>query len=261
MDEELFEYEGYKIPHHLMYLTGGGGLTWDAIAKGHMWQYSKYCPIEANHSVVEIGCGVGRDAIQLTKHLSKRGSYFGVDIIEPSIEWCKNNISVKFPNFNFIHYDVKSQIHNSGGKINTTDITFPLKDKSVDRIILQSVFTHMFETEITHYLKEFHRIMKDNAKICASFFIINNEVLEMAKNTSPTLESLELSFKIPYENGCYINDANYPEGAVGFTDEALERMIRNSFLMLDQPVHYGSWCGRKDKTDGQDMVILKKQIE
>ncbi|MDB5278162.1 MAG: hypothetical protein JWR61_3117 [Ferruginibacter sp.] len=258
MDTDFFEYEGYKIPLNLVYLTGGGTSTWDAISKGHMWQYSKYAPIESDSTVLEIGCGTGRDAIQLTKHLTSKGAYIGVDIILESIEWCQKNISPTFPNFTFLHYDVKSQIHNSGGKIDTTDIILPIADKSVDRIILQSVFTHMFEMEITHYLKEFERVLKDEGRICTSFFIINEEVLEMAKTTAPTLESLELSFKVPYGKGCYINDAVYPEGAVGFTEEALERMMKSSKLMLDQPINFGSWCGRTDKTDGQDMVIFKK---
>ena len=260
MNENVFEYEGYAIPQELVYLTGGGVSTWDAISKGHMWQYAKYCPIEPNHSVLEVGCGVGRDAIQLTKHLSNEGVYVGIDIIEQSIKWCQNNISSRFSNFRFFHYAVNSQIHNSSGSINVTDITFPIKDNSVDRIILQSVFTHMFEKDIIHYLKEFHRILKESGKVCASFFIIYNEILEMAKRTNPTLERLELSFRFPYGDGCYINDETYPEGAVGFTKEALERMMTESHLMLDQPIHEGSWCGRPDKTDGQDMVILKKVL-
>ena len=261
MNIEFFEYEGYQIPHHLIYLTGGGTSTWDAISKGHMWQYSKYCPIEPSHSVLEIGCGTGRDAIQLTKHLSADGNYTGIDIIADSIAWCQNNISPLFPNFKFLHYDVQSQIHNITGTISTTEIIFPINDKVIDRIILQSVFTHMFEKEITHYLREFNRVLKDDGKICASFFLINDEVLSMAKKTGPTLESLELSFQIPYAPGCFINDAAYPEGAVAFTLDALERMMDESGLELDQPIHLGSWCGRKDKTDGQDMVILRKKIK
>jgi SAM-dependent methyltransferase/ribosome-binding factor A len=258
-ETNFFDYEGFKIPVNLINLTGGGVSTWDAISKGHMWQYSKYSPIEPDHSVLEIGCGTGRDAIQLTRLLSAAGSYFGVDIIKPSIAWCQKNISSRFPNFQFLHYDIRSQLHNSKGKIGVTDIQFPIQDKTIDRIILQSVFTHMFETEITHYLKEFHRVMKDDARICASFFIISPEALEMAKNTAPTAESLVLTFSFPHGEGCYINDANYPEGAVGFTEEALHRMMENSELELDQPIHLGTWCGRTDVTDGQDMVILRKK--
>src|SRR5216110_2652861 len=153
----------------------------------------------------------------MTKHLSTEGEYIGIDIIEPSIRWCQDNISSRFPNFHFYHYDVNSPIHNSSGSINVRDITFPIKNNSVDRIILQSVFTHMFEKDIIHYLKEFCRVLKDSGKVCASFFIIDNEILEMAKGTSPTLEGLELSFRFPYDDGCYINDKANPEGAVGFT--------------------------------------------
>ncbi len=172
-EKKMFNCEGYQIPVELVNLTGGGTETWHVISVGHMDQYKKYCPIDPNHAVLEIGCGVGRDAIQLTKHLSKNGSYVGIDIIEPSIKWCQENITPRFPNFKFLFFDVQSQIHNAQGKIKTTDIKLPIEDASIDRIVLQSVFTHMFEEDIAHYLKEFKRVLRPGGKVYASFFIFD----------------------------------------------------------------------------------------
>lgn len=153
---ENFEYQGFSIPVDLVELTGGGPETWDVISVGHMREYERYCPIDASHDVLEIGCGVGRDAIQLTKLLSS-GTYTGVDIIKPSIEWCGANITSRFPNFRFHYLDIHSQIHNPSGQVRVQEVQLPVKDQSIDRIILQSVFTHMFEPDIVHYLREFRR--------------------------------------------------------------------------------------------------------
>ena len=162
---DVFEYEGYKIPVELVEMTGGGPDTWDVISVGHMDQYERYCPILADHDVLEIGCGVGRDAIQLTRTLSPAGSYVGVDIIRPSIEWCQGNITTRFPNFRFEYLDIHSQIHNPVGTAAVTEVTLPVADDSIDRIVLQSVFTHMFEGDIVHYLHEFRRVLRDDGRV------------------------------------------------------------------------------------------------
>lgn len=252
MQGKIFKYNGYEIPVDLVNLTGGGTDTWDAISIGHMEEYELYCPISPNDTVLEVGCGVGRDAIQLTKHLGPKGKYIGFDIIKPSIEWCQKSISTKYPNFKFYYYDLWSQIHNPNGKLRVNGIKFPAKDKSVDRIVLHSVFTHMFREDIVHYLKEFRRVLKPDGKAMASFFVLDQESLELAKNSDSNLK-----FEHKYGKGCYINDLQYPEGAIGYTPKNIHRMLRESGLKLDQPIHRGFWSGRRNVKDGQDILVLR----
>ena len=61
-NEPVFAYRDYRIPERLVRLTGGGPETWDAISRMHMDEYARYCPIDPRHAVLEVGCGVGRDA-------------------------------------------------------------------------------------------------------------------------------------------------------------------------------------------------------
>ncbi len=251
---ENFEYQGFSIPVDLVELTGGGPETWDVISVGHMREYERYCPIDASHDVLEIGCGVGRDAIQLTKLLSS-GTYTGVDIIKPSIEWCGANITSRFPNFRFHYLDIHSQIHNPSGQVRVQEVQLPVKDQSIDRIILQSVFTHMFEPDIVHYLREFRRVLRPGGRVFASFFVLDEESLDMARSGQRPPDHT-LCFEFSYGDGCWINDADHPEGAVGFTPEALDRILRNGGFELDQPIHRGFWCGRGGVEDGQDIAVL-----
>lgn len=256
--EKLFRYDGYQIPVDLVMLTGGGTDDWKNIADYHMEMYRKYTPINPDDTIVEIGCGVGRDAIELTKVLSKDGKYTGTDIIKPSIDWCKNNITPKHKNFKFLYHDIESQIHNSEGKIKTTDIKLPFKDASIDRIFLHSVFTHMFEKDIVHYLKEFSRILKSDGLVLTSFFVIDNTALKSLAKHKNKVGRHPLSFEHKLGSDCYINDKTYPEGAVGFTPKKLKNMLRRGGLGLHgKHVHRGSWSGLQT-SNGQDVVILEK---
>jgi hypothetical protein len=104
-DALMFRHRGFDIPVDLARMTGGGPKTWEVIARGHMEQYEHYAPISPDHTVFELGCGIGRDAIELTQALSPAGRYIGVDIIQPSIEWARSNVTPRFRQFEFHHFE------------------------------------------------------------------------------------------------------------------------------------------------------------
>jgi ubiquinone/menaquinone biosynthesis C-methylase UbiE len=250
--EGFYHFMGYSIPIRLLKMTGGGPETWDGISAEHLKEYERYCPINEDHAVLEIGCGVGRDAIPLTQVLNGRGRYIGIDIIEDSIQWCKDNITRRHPNFSFYHYPVKSPIHNPSGTISATSVRLPLPNKTVDRIIVQSVFTHIFEPDVRHYLREFRRLLKDDGLVFASFFIVDDQILKHVRAANT-----HLSFAFDYGDQCYIDNKEWPEGAVAYTEEKARAMVRDTGLSLVQPIHRGLWSGCfKDGMDGQDILIL-----
>lgn len=251
MTDAVLEYDGYRIPLALVDKTGGGADTWEPISRLHMDEYARYAPIQPGHAVLEVGCGVGRDAIQITRVLDSRGRYVGVDIIEPSIRWCQQNITPRHPNFAFVHFDVHSQIHNPQGTMRVEEVRMPAADRSVDRILLQSVFTHMFEPDIVHYLAEFRRVLAPEGTVFATFFLLDVASLAMAESTGQPL-----TFRHRLGDDVYVNDPDHPEGAVGYTEAAVQRMIDASGLRLLQPIHRGAWCGREGMHDSQDVCIL-----
>lgn len=252
---ELYSYEGYEIPVHLINMTGGGPETFGPVAEHHIADLRATVGIESTHSVVEIGCGIGKDAITLTQILSDKGRYVGVDIIKPSIDWCQANIAKRYPHFRFVHFDVRDQIHNPNGTTSTLDIRLPAPANSVDRIILWSVFTHMFRPEVVHYLKEFARVLKPDGLVFATCFVFDDEVLASARATDKT--PWRLFFEHEYEPGCRINDLNAPLGAVAYTREALEPIVAAGGLVLDRPIGRGVWSGLPGK-HSQDVMVLRR---
>lgn len=256
---KMFKYGSYSIPEDLVIATGGGTDDWERISQYHVEMYRKYTPLNPDDFVLEVGCGVGRDAIQLANILSDKGKYVGFDIIKPSIDWCKQNITKKHKNFTFHYYDIKSQIHNSEGTITTRDIKLPAKDGTVDRIFLHSVFTHMYEKDIIHYLKEFRRVLKPDGLVIASFFVLDDKALDLASKGKGKKHRHPLSFEYKYGKGTYINDKDYPEGAIGFTPKKLQSILRKGGISIHGGfVHRGGWSGIKEASNGQDILILSK---
>jgi len=249
-----YSFEGYEIPIDLINLTGAGPESFGAIATAHTHHLKESVGLNPDHFFLEVGCGIGRDAIQLTKLLSPRGRYVGVDIIKRSIDWCTENISPRFPNFSFLHYDVMDQLHNPTGTMATNAIRLPIPDGSVDRVILWSVFTHMFRTEILHYLQEFERLLAPKGLIFATCFIVDEATIASAQKTN--LTPYGLRFSHVYEPGCFINDLEHPLGAVAYTEEAMLKTITEAGLTL-KAMERGNWSGHFASTlDSQDAVIL-----
>ena len=103
--------------------------------------------------VLDIGCGIGRLAIPLTRYL-KSGSYDGLDIVPSGIDWCNEHIAGKYPNFHFTLADVFNKEYNPGGHVSASDYTFPYPDDAFDLVLLISVFTHMLPEDTHRYIAE-----------------------------------------------------------------------------------------------------------
>jgi SAM-dependent methyltransferase len=252
----LFHFRGFDIPVDLIQKTGAGPETFERLADIHVALLEQYIGVKDTDHVMEIGCGIGRDAIPLTKIL-EHGHYIGTDTIAPSIQWCTQHISVRFPNFVFLHHDIRDTLHNPAGTLQASDVRLPAGEDSIDLIILQSVFTHMFPDEIVHYMKEFRRILKPTGRVWATFFIVHQGILDAVRNKAQT--EYALSFQHDYRFGCYINTLDEPRGAVAFEEVALKQVIERAGLILALPILWGTWSGqRPDPKCGQDSLILMR---
>jgi ubiquinone/menaquinone biosynthesis C-methylase UbiE len=253
--QDVFHYEGFDIPIRLMLLTGGGPDTFDVISKEHMTAVKTLIGMRPEYSVVEIGCGIGRDAIPIAKLLSKEGKYFGIDIDRPTIEWCTQNISAQFPNCTFAYLDVKNDRYNPEGTLLMSDVQLPVESQTVDLIIAQSVFTHLLRADVIHYMKEFTRLLKPTGLGLTTFFIINDAILESAR--ARNLTQWNLTFEHGIESGCRINNPLQLNEAVAYTPEALEEMLNEAGLRLERHLLNGKWSGYfPDALFGQDLAIL-----
>lgn len=253
-----FDFKGFRIPVHLITLTGAGPETLDWIGAAHMRNFERTIGLNADMCFVDLGCGIGRDAFQLIDRLSPKGRYIGLDVTRDSISWCQRHITPKHANFTFHHIDAFNELYNPHGRIKTSDFRLPLADASVDRIGLASVFTHLLRDEVVHYMKEFARVLKPDGLAHASFFLYSREALQAAESLGTT--AWKASFAHAQGDGVYSNDPTYPRGAVAYTDATMRQMMREAGLTTDRPYVKGAWSGLwgDQAEEGQDAVVLRR---
>ncbi len=207
--------------------------------------------IKPDHKILDVGCGIGRMALPLTKYLSSKGEYFGFDIVESGITWCNEKISPKYPNFYFSHADILNKTYNPKGKVLSSQYTFEYQNDFFDFVLLTSVFTHMETKDVARYLEEISRVLKSGGKCLITFFLINDESNKLIneKNSTQLL-------KYQIDDYSFAKDKNIPEHAIGFKEDFVEDLFIKNNLTIEK-IYYGSWCGRKNYKSYQDIVIAK----
>jgi ubiquinone/menaquinone biosynthesis C-methylase UbiE len=104
--------------------------------------------LQPEHTLVDLGCGVGRLAVHAVPSLIG-GSYIGIDISQTMLKRAKTRIAQAVPNPPCNVTWIKQ-----------TTSRFNLPEKSVDMMCAFSVFTHMEHEDSYRYLKDALRIVK-----------------------------------------------------------------------------------------------------
>jgi SAM-dependent methyltransferase len=191
-------------------------------------------------------------ALFLKDYLDESGRYTGVDIHQPSIKWCEKNIGGRHPNFRFAHIDVKSRGYNPKGAHRPEGYAFPFEAHTFDVVLLKSVFTHMRPPEVESYIREVSRLLKNGGRCLMTFFLLNEE---QGRLEAEGRQQLQFSFGAGVWRYVYEHRA---ESAVAYKESYIRGLLRECGLILQEPICYGRWTGRRDGLSFQDMFILKK---
>lgn len=208
--------------------------------------------LRPNQRVLDVGCGIGRMAVPLTRYLSQEGEYNGFDIVKSGIDWCQTHISSRFSNFHFHHVDILNKAYNPSGKLRAKDFVFPFKDNSFDFVFLTSVFTHMLPLDVEHYTSEVSRVLKQNGTCLITFFLLNEQSTDLIRLGRSTLD-----FKHKVQQ-CLTVDIDNPESAIAYHEDFVKGLFSRYKLSINEPIHYGSWCDRDMFLSYQDIVVATK---
>jgi SAM-dependent methyltransferase len=132
-------------------------------------------------SVFDFGCGCGRIARQLIQQHPQPQRYVGVDLHPEMVAWCQANLTPAAPNFTFVHHDVFHESYNPGSH-NLRSGPLPASDNSATLVIAHSVFTHILQDDVEHYLREFARITRGDGVARASFFLFDKSEFPMMES-------------------------------------------------------------------------------
>lgn len=210
--------------------------------------------LQPHESVLDIGCGCGSMALCLRDYLNAQdGRYIGVDINQPSIEWCQRHLTSNEPNIAFAHVDVRNLAFNLNGSRKPTTYAFPFDDESFDVILLKSVLTHMRPEDGAGYLREVSRLLTASGRCLMSAFLLNERQREHSRQGLS-----DISFD--YGDGAWrYAIRNSPETAIAHDEELLLDVIRGNGLDVQPPIYYGTWSGLPNGLSYQDILVLGRQ--
>lgn len=196
--------------------------------------------------VLDIGCGVGRLALPLTR-LITTGQYAGFDVSAPAIRWCRRNITRRHPNFAFRHIALRNSDYSFTGR-SAAQFVFPYPDASFDCVVAFSVFTHLAFDEMANYVAQSHRVLAPGGRLVATFFLLN-EKSETAQRTVPGVQ------QFPHDRGpVRIASESNPALAVAIREHALRELLQRAGFskVVIEP---GAWYGTQGTPTFQDLVL------
>ena len=233
-----------------MLFIGDG--SWRATGNEFLRFFIRLGGLRPHHHVLDVGCGIGRMAMPLTRYLSPRGSYHGFDIVPAGIDWSTQHISSHFPNFTFELANIRNEHYNPNGTQSASEFVFPYASGTFDFVFLTSVFTHMVPADFEQYLGQISRVIRSGGRALITFFLIN----DVASGSIRRGKSV-LGFT-PHANHFFVMDQKDPEAAVAFDERYIRSTMANYGLTLLEPIHYGSWSGRKRFLSFQDIIVVEK---
>ena len=210
-----------------------------AIGNNQVTQLRQYLDLQPTDAVLDIGSGIGRTALPLTRYLSDAGSYEGFDVVEKGVEWCRKHITAEHPNFRFTYVALGNDLYNDSTR-RASEFTFPYGDGSFDAAFLFSVFTHLSVAEIGHYLTEIDRVLRPDGKCLATFFLYND--------SNAALISTQAGFQFPHQRDGY----RLLDERVTSANIALERKYPGHFAARHRPRHPPPHRGVLEAARGQN---------
>lgn len=213
--------------------------------------------LRPDHTVLDVGSGIGRLAVALTEYLSPEGHYEGFDVVRKGVDWCDSHITPRFPNFSFRFVNLRNDLYNHDTKDEARNYAFPYGDNTFDCVVLTSVFTHMMPADVENYIGQINRVMKPSGKCLATFFIVDDDVRKQMEQGKAYFR-----FTNDYKSYLLLSD-KVKEANIAYPIETIWQFARQHGLTIEQS-YRGSWTGlvpEAQARDFQDILIFSKNTD
>ena len=236
--DALAPRSGHRIPPRRLTTIGSGDfeVIGEAFARRLISE-----GLRPDGAVLDIGSGQGRMARPLVGYLTQ-GRYEGFDIDRAAVEWCQGAYR-DAPRFRFTHANVYNALYNPSGE--TGPYRFPFADNIFDAALATSVFTHMREPDVAHYLGETARVLEPDGFALVTVFL---------KRDGPGT----LGFAHELGEHSWTTVPDLPEAAIALEEAWFAGVAERAGLRITSLRRGSCWGGERGSV--QDIVVLRAKI-
>lgn len=142
-------YIATRASEEAMALSVGGG-SFEGIGESELRLLIEQGLAEGR-SLIDIGCGSGRLAVQVSKRFGDTVSYLGTDVVPEVLAYAKSRAPRGY-RFELI-----------------AECAIPAGDESADFVTAFSVFTHLRPPDVARYLVEARRVLRSQGRLVFSY--------------------------------------------------------------------------------------------
>jgi SAM-dependent methyltransferase len=211
--------------------------------------------LEPHHSVLDLGCGVGRFAVALSQHLDRRGRYVGLDTDRESVELCNEWIGSRLRQFSFVWADVFNTTYNRRAEAKAAQYRFPFDEGAFDFVFSNSLFTHLVPDDARNYFREIGRVLTPGGRTVNTIFLLNQESLAQVEGGESKQGALHLFGEL-----ARVKRLDRPEAWIAL-DEGFVRQAHDEAGLGIERVRYGPWSGREASGPGfgqKDIIVAHR---
>jgi hypothetical protein len=95
-------------------------------------------------------------------------------------------------------------------------------------------------------------VLKPGGRCFITYFLLNTESRQLIDSGKSTLD-----FTHPVQD-CLTTESDDPESALAHPEDRIRLLYRHYGLEIDEPIRYGSWCGRQSQLTYQDVILATK---
>jgi len=236
----------------LLQAVGGGDPR--AVGQRNLDILASFGLLQPSTRVLDVGCGCGRVAVSLAQALAPGTRYVGTDIVPAMADFCRREISSRWPNFEFysvgdehpFYRPLAGQGRQAEGL--RLDDTSSL-DGQFDLVIASSVFTHLDQADAQAMLGRVRAWLAPGGSALLTFFLLNAWSRARIRDG-----------QADYFGGMDVDAPliSYPANVAVAMDEALvEGMVINAGFPGIFSVNHGTWTNAPG-AHLQDFIVLKR---
>lgn len=188
------------------------------------------CNLKYGDRLLDVGCGCGLMGLQINENpsLAEYTRYYGLDIDQEAIRWCKKHILQAY------FKEVTNNCH------------LPLANNSIDAVLCKSLFTHLLVHETREVLEELNRIMAPGAKCLSTWFLLRLNTPHKGR------------YVFPFSQGpIAVERPSKPTLAVAYQEGWILGLLDQ--LGFTHEVYPGSWRGDVRGLSFQDIIVFTKE--